>query len=137
MTSLGMEGERMMIDGRCIDSDEDIMVYWPARVICGKGVSCSCLNMSTPRGELVSEAVGISSSMEVRQRPWDEINYTPIHSWCRNYLPLRQFVLMRNIRFQSWISVTARPGRFLVSRSSLRPAKPLKPRRRSLPNSRR
>ena len=79
MTSFGMEGERTMMDGRCTDSDVDTMVYLPARVICGKGVSCSCLNVSTPRGEVASEVVGISSSMEVRQRPWDEIKYTPIY----------------------------------------------------------
>src|ERR1700761_8564859 len=81
-----MEGERTMMDGRCADSDADTMVYLPARVICGKGASCSCLNVLPPREELASEGVGISSSMEVRQRPWDKINYTPIHYWCLKIL---------------------------------------------------
>jgi hypothetical protein len=52
-------------------------------------------------------------------------------------IPVRQFALMRNICFQSWTSSAAtRAGRFLISRPSLRPAKPLEPLKRSLPNSR-
>jgi hypothetical protein len=49
-----------MMEGRRAGSDEDMMVYLPARVICGMGGSCSCLGVSTPRGELV----GLSSSLD-------------------------------------------------------------------------
>lgn len=53
------------------------------------------------------------------------------------HIPLRQFVLMRNMRFQSWVpSAAMRLGRLFISRPSLRPTKPLEPLKRSLPNSR-
>ena len=77
--------------------------------------------MTTTFGE---KKLGISKQLLADQR-------------CQVHIPLRQFVLIRNIRFQSWASSAAmRLGRNLVSRPSLRPMKPLEPLKRSLPNSR-
>jgi hypothetical protein len=71
MTCLGVEGERTRMDGEYDSSGDDMMVYWPAKVICGALGPCSCPCPAGLRSVLLlpSESDDVSSRVKVRQRP--------------------------------------------------------------------